>query len=328
MALIKCPECQKEMSDTLEACPHCGFKIKKEELKKPPLPSFTRCEKCGKDYYKGAKTCPYCKAPNTQKPTTQNNKPITFTILNWVYLHKAMSIISIACIVLIILIVNFASNYKYNHPTQGAAYDYEIVLKTEFTYIDSFVANGDFMAVNKEINNILRQDIPVDQNNYFRVFGINDENDKKYFEGTYHSRIRALDPLKVQIESVLETLGAGKDYDKAVVNDERIIAVYPVQLKKVRDKKIREQYREEVRKKIDSFIQYGPSYTYEAKDHIVSGLGLSVTSSESVRNDYGLNIRHNFAGIYTYKGMEFRVTCYIESTKTGGGFNYNVTVEE
>ncbi|HPS57934.1 MAG TPA: hypothetical protein PK514_07485 [Spirochaetota bacterium] len=56
------------MSDTLEACPHCGFKVKKEELKKPPLPSFTRCDKCGKDYYKKAKECPYCKAPNTQVP--------------------------------------------------------------------------------------------------------------------------------------------------------------------------------------------------------------------------------------------------------------------
>jgi len=34
MALIKCPECQKEMSDTLETCPHCGFIIKKPEIVK------------------------------------------------------------------------------------------------------------------------------------------------------------------------------------------------------------------------------------------------------------------------------------------------------
>ena len=29
MALIKCPECNKEVSDCAEACPHCGYPIKK-----------------------------------------------------------------------------------------------------------------------------------------------------------------------------------------------------------------------------------------------------------------------------------------------------------
>ena len=31
MALINCPECDKEISDTIKKCPHCGFKIKKIE---------------------------------------------------------------------------------------------------------------------------------------------------------------------------------------------------------------------------------------------------------------------------------------------------------
>lgn len=33
MALINCPECGKEVSDTVESCIHCGFKIEKHELK-------------------------------------------------------------------------------------------------------------------------------------------------------------------------------------------------------------------------------------------------------------------------------------------------------
>lgn len=28
MALVNCPECQKEISNTLEKCPHCGYKLK------------------------------------------------------------------------------------------------------------------------------------------------------------------------------------------------------------------------------------------------------------------------------------------------------------
>ena len=30
MALIKCPECGKEVSDTVKECPNCGFKLKKD----------------------------------------------------------------------------------------------------------------------------------------------------------------------------------------------------------------------------------------------------------------------------------------------------------
>lgn len=33
MALINCPECKKEISDSVSACPHCGFVI--NEKKKP-----------------------------------------------------------------------------------------------------------------------------------------------------------------------------------------------------------------------------------------------------------------------------------------------------
>ncbi len=31
MALIKCPECEREVSSMAEACPHCGYPIKKTE---------------------------------------------------------------------------------------------------------------------------------------------------------------------------------------------------------------------------------------------------------------------------------------------------------
>lgn len=33
MALIKCPECGKEISDTVEQCPHCGYSLKKKKDK-------------------------------------------------------------------------------------------------------------------------------------------------------------------------------------------------------------------------------------------------------------------------------------------------------
>lgn len=37
MALIKCPECENDVSDKAESCPHCGYKIEqKEEIKEIP----------------------------------------------------------------------------------------------------------------------------------------------------------------------------------------------------------------------------------------------------------------------------------------------------
>ena len=30
MALTRCPECNKKVSDTAETCPHCGYRLKKQ----------------------------------------------------------------------------------------------------------------------------------------------------------------------------------------------------------------------------------------------------------------------------------------------------------
>jgi len=61
MALIYCPECRKEISDTSDSCPHCGFKIKKY-LKKHIL-----CESCGRFY---PKVDEFCKSCNPHRLTT------------------------------------------------------------------------------------------------------------------------------------------------------------------------------------------------------------------------------------------------------------------
>ena len=36
MALVICPECNKEISDSVKKCPHCGYKLKKEKKEKAP----------------------------------------------------------------------------------------------------------------------------------------------------------------------------------------------------------------------------------------------------------------------------------------------------
>ncbi len=50
MALIKCEECKKKFSDTLDACPHCGFKLVKEENNK--IYSYVNIDEFAYDYAK------------------------------------------------------------------------------------------------------------------------------------------------------------------------------------------------------------------------------------------------------------------------------------
>jgi len=42
MALLKCPECGKEISDKAENCPHCGYVLVKNELPKIRRTELTR----------------------------------------------------------------------------------------------------------------------------------------------------------------------------------------------------------------------------------------------------------------------------------------------
>lgn len=37
MSLIKCPECGKEISSTVNNCPHCGYVIKHRNVEKHPI---------------------------------------------------------------------------------------------------------------------------------------------------------------------------------------------------------------------------------------------------------------------------------------------------
>lgn len=54
MALIKCPECGKEISDKAEACVYCGFPIKSNlEIKRI-------CPECKNNVENGISICPTC----------------------------------------------------------------------------------------------------------------------------------------------------------------------------------------------------------------------------------------------------------------------------
>lgn len=57
MALIKCPECGKEISDKAKKCVHCGMSFENG------IPQKKRCDECGKENDIEATECVFCGCP-------------------------------------------------------------------------------------------------------------------------------------------------------------------------------------------------------------------------------------------------------------------------
>lgn len=64
MALIRCKTCDKEFTDKLDACPHCGFpRILEETETAIKEPQIIACPECGTELPATEKVCTYCGNP-------------------------------------------------------------------------------------------------------------------------------------------------------------------------------------------------------------------------------------------------------------------------
>ncbi|MFC2739571.1 MAG: zinc ribbon domain-containing protein, partial [Prevotella sp.] len=77
MAMIKCPECGRQISDKAPVCPNCGVEI---------AGKITLCPQCGEAYFSDQESCPNChhlthnadsvnKTVSNQEPERQNVSP-------------------------------------------------------------------------------------------------------------------------------------------------------------------------------------------------------------------------------------------------------------
>ena len=77
MALIKCKECAKEISDTAKQCPHCGFKKKKQSWFWPLILIFLFLAYCSQDEMikKSEKETDKVEKPINNKSNVSKSKP-------------------------------------------------------------------------------------------------------------------------------------------------------------------------------------------------------------------------------------------------------------
>lgn len=76
MALIKCPECGKEVSDKAPACIHCGFPLQSSNIK---------CPECGKEISDNEQVCIYCGFPLQSNNTINDASKDVDGIIQYLY---------------------------------------------------------------------------------------------------------------------------------------------------------------------------------------------------------------------------------------------------
>ena len=120
MALIKCNECGKEISDRAVACPNCGFPLAKlspqeiksltnlssQEIKKPVL---VKCWNCSNQFSSIENRCPSCKWPKSWFLTNDIDNQ---------YVYVALSFAIVFGFVLVIAFNNFSSGRRRNSEPQ------------------------------------------------------------------------------------------------------------------------------------------------------------------------------------------------------------------
>ena len=103
MALIKCEECGKEISDTAAECIHCGCPIEKKKI----------CQECGKEVNLSDKICKNCGAKVKNnfvedfiKKFMKSNK------INFNQNNKKYTVIGISILVMIIILFMISNSLK------------------------------------------------------------------------------------------------------------------------------------------------------------------------------------------------------------------------
>lgn len=118
MALIKCSNCEKEISDKAKVCPQCGQPVVLEavevEEKKPLL-----CEECGTELPDGIDACPNCGCPISAQEEVAEESPqkveVTAVKLQPIAANtKKYIVIAVVAVLAIIAAIFIGNNVKQN----------------------------------------------------------------------------------------------------------------------------------------------------------------------------------------------------------------------
>ena len=95
MALIKCPDCGKDVSDSAKNCIHCGCVLKEETIK---------CPECGTETPSSAEACGNC-GYGFDKSTESNTNPVIVKEAKGALSKKLLTVSAIIFLVIALLTI-------------------------------------------------------------------------------------------------------------------------------------------------------------------------------------------------------------------------------
>lgn len=137
MALIKCSNCEKEISDKAKACPQCGqpvvFVTDIPEEKTPVV-----CEECGTEIPDGADACPNCGCPVPAEEETVDEAPqkVEVTAVNLPKMNRnakkygIIACVAVLAIVMALFVGNKMKEQKLAEEAAQRSADYASTLET------------------------------------------------------------------------------------------------------------------------------------------------------------------------------------------------------
>lgn len=136
MALIKCPECGKEISDRAKKCLYCGKVLIDDKT------TTKICSDCGKENPIDATECIYCGCPFDEKAAVTETEPVQTVSMGKSKRNLKKIIVSIAVIVAAVAVSIIIYDVK--------------VIKPKNTYNEAMelLENGKYEDANKLLNSI------------------------------------------------------------------------------------------------------------------------------------------------------------------------------
>lgn len=137
MALIKCSNCEKEISDKAKVCPRCGQPVILTD-EAPEEKASILCEECGTEIPEGMDACPNCGCPVPVKGEVVDEVPqkVEVTAVNLPQMTqktKRYIVIAVVAVLAVIIALFVGKNIKEQKLAEEAAQrsaDYASTLET------------------------------------------------------------------------------------------------------------------------------------------------------------------------------------------------------
>ena len=123
MALIKCKECGKQISDKAEECPHCGYPISNE--------SDTICAECGTLNHGDVNECPNCGCPIEYNGLAPQSKGIYVTTDNYTTKQNRSRNVTLKIVCVVLAVAVLGLSLALIHKGASTSNDYEMLQETE-----------------------------------------------------------------------------------------------------------------------------------------------------------------------------------------------------